>query len=499
MTAGRHFDFGPFRLDAANHELLRDGRAVPLKPKAFDLLRVLVENRGRIVSKDDLLRRVWPDAAVEESSLTQNVYELRKALSGADRDLRYIENVPKRGYRFAAEVSASAETASADSLSASGGDQKSIAVLPFRSLGATAGSEYLGVGIADTLITVLTNIRGIVVRPIAAGHAYANGPTDPLQLARTLGVDAVLDGSVQTASGRIRVTVRLVDVASGAALWAMKFDETEADIFAVQDTIAETLAAAVAPELGDRDRAALKKRYTASTAAYELYLKGRYNWKKSSEESLWRAIEFFRAAIEVDPHYALAYVGIADAYTSLDWYGVLSTRESNPHALRAAERALAIDGSLAEAHASLAMAKQYAWEWAAAERAYGAAIALNPNYAQARQWYGVYLAFMGRVDEAIAEIRRAESLDPVSLSIGSQVALVYLCARRYEEGLAQARKVLAVDSSALEARFYLGMLLQLLGRADEAIAVYRELPSDNPDFRAMLASAYGTAGDLAAA
>lgn len=492
MTAGAHFEFGPFRLDTVNHELLRDGRAVPLKPKAFDLLRILVENRGRIVPKDDLLRRVWPDAVVEESSLTQNIYELRKALSGADR---YIENVPKRGYRFTAEV-----TADGDALAPSGaGGQKSVAVLPFRSLNAAPGTEYLGVGIADTLITVLTNIGGIVVRPISAVHTYANGATDPLQLARTLGVDAVLDGSIQTAADRIRVTVRLLDVASGAALWAMKLDESQADIFAVQDAMAQQVAAAIAPELGDRDRAALKKRYTVSTAAYELYLKGRYNWNKASEESLWRAIEFFRAAIDADPDYALAHVGIADAYTSLDWYGVLSTRESNPHALRAAERALAIDDSLAEAHASLAMAKQYAWEWAAAEREYRAAIALNPNYAQARQWYGVYLAFMGRFEEAIAEIRRAESLDPVSLSIGAQVALVYLCARRYGEGLAQARKVLAVDSSAVEARFYLGMLFQLMGRADEAIEVYSALPSGNPDFRAMLASAHGSAGDLPAA
>lgn len=489
MTTSGPFDFGPFRLDPVNHELRRDGRTVPLKPKAFDLLMVLVESRGRVVSKDDLMQRVWPDTVVDESSLTQNIYELRKALAADGMGVQYIETVPKRGYRFNGGTAEESETRRA----------KSIAVLPFRRIAGTPDVEYLGAGIADTLVSQLTSIRGLIVRPVATVASYAETPGDALALARMLGVDAVVEGSVQSAGDRIRVTVRLLDVASRSAIWAAKFDESADDIFGVQDAIAEKVAAAVAPDFDDRDRAAVVKHHTSSTSAYELFLKGRYNWNKSTGESLWRAIEFFRAAIEIAPGYALAYVGIADAYTSLDWYGVLSTRESNPHALKAAEKALAIDGSLAEAHASLAMAKQYAWEWEAAEREYRAAIALNPNYAQARQWYGVHLAFRGRFDEAIAEIRRAEALDPVSLSIGSQVALVYLCARQYEEGLAQVHKVLAVESSAVEARLYLAMLLQLLGRSAEAVYILRALPPENPDFRAMLVNAYGSAGEMDAA
>jgi DNA-binding winged helix-turn-helix (wHTH) protein/tetratricopeptide (TPR) repeat protein len=473
-------DFGPFRLDAANHVLLRDGRPVPLKPKAFDTLLLLVENGGRVVSKQDLLERLWPDTIVEEASLTQNVYEVRKAL-GAEHD--YIENVPKRGYRFTADVRPAAVAPAT-----------SIAVLPLRSLGNTGGDEHLELGIADALITVLTNLRRLVVRPTSAVVRYAGGPQDALAAGRELNVRVVVDGTVQTSDDRVRVTVRLLEVASGAALWAGKFDEKMTDIFTVQDSIAERVAAAIGPELGERERGAVTRHYTESGEAYQLYLKGRYNWNKVTQEGLRKALDFFRAAIAVDPRYALAWVGIADAYTSLDWYGVLSTRESNPQAMAAARRAIEIDDTLAEAHASLAMARQYAWDWTGAEEEYRTALALNPNYAPAQQWYGVFLAFMGRFDEALAHIRRAGELDPVSLSIASQIGLVLLIARRYAEADEELRKALEVDAASVEARFYVGMLRTLQGRYAEAIEILRDLPPENPDFRAMLATAWGLSG-----
>ena len=474
------YAFGTFVLDTAAHQLLRDGVPVPLKPKVFETLMVLLERAGHLLSKDELLRRVWPGTIVEEASLTQNVYELRRALGG---DQRLIENVSRRGYRFVGEVT----------VIGNGPARMSIAVLPFRRVAGPAGDESLELGIADALITVLTNVPGLVVRPLSAVSRYGGMDRDALAAARELDVTIVVDGSVQTAGDRVRVTVRLLDIPSGAGRWAGKFDEKADDIFALQDAIAGKVAAAVAPELAEREHETLTRRYTESREAYHFYSKGRYHWNKATEEGLWKAIEFFRAAIAADPRYALAWVGIADAYTSLDWYGVLSTKDSNPQARAAAEAAVGIDDSLAEAHASLAMARQYAWDWEGAESEYRTALALNPNSAPARQWYGIFLCFLGRFEEAMAEMRRAQELDPVSLSIGSQLGLVLLCARRYEEAAAQVTQVLDLDAESVEALFYLAMIRVLQGEAAEGIAICRRLPQENPDFRAMLAHALGAA------
>jgi DNA-binding winged helix-turn-helix (wHTH) protein/tetratricopeptide (TPR) repeat protein len=480
------YEFGAFRVDAANHRLLRDGEPVPLKPKAFDTLLVLVENAGRVMAKDELLRRLWPDTIVEEANVSQNVYELRKALGDDARPHRYVENVPRRGYRFVGEVTRHGSAAEKKAV---------LAVLPFRPLAGRGGSEHLELGIADSIIAALTSVRRLAVRSTSAASRHTGPGRDALAAARELNAGFVVDGTVQTANDGVRVTVQLLEVASRSAVWAGRFDGTMAEIFALQDAIAVKVAAAVGLELGGRDDALLRRHPTEDPEAYQLYLKGRYHWAKATPEGLWKSIDFFRAAIRADPRYALAYVGIADAYASLDWYGVLSAREARPRAMEAAERALEIDDSLAEAHASLAVARQNAWDWAGAEHEYRIAIALHPDHAPARQWYGVFLAFMGRFDEALAEIRRAETLDPVSLSIASQVALVLLCARRYAEAQAQARRTLELDADSVEARFYLAMAYQLQGRPREAIPIYRGLPAENPDFRAMLAHACGTAGD----
>lgn len=479
MNRQQVYEFGPFRLDTANHRLLRDGVPVALKPKALDTLRLLVENAGSVVSKDEMFGRLWPGTSVEEASLTQNIYELRRALADPDREHRYIETIPKRGYRFVAALSSGSRS------------RTGIAVLPFRLLSAGAGHEYLGVGIADALVAALTTIPSLAVRPLSsiAGTAASR---DPFAAGRAAGAALVVDGTLQTAGERIRVSVRLLDVASEAVAWAGTFDETLGAVFTLQDTVAARVAAAV----GGEPAAIPSKRSTGNAAAYQLYLKGRYNWNKVTPEALWKAIEFFRAAIEADPGYALAYVGLSDAYTSLDWYGVLATRDSNPLALAAARKALEIDDTLAEAHASMAMAKQYAWEWEDAEREYQRAIALNPAYAPAWQWYGVFLAFMAQFDEALIRMRRAQELDPVSLSIGAQTGLVLMLARRYDDAESQLRQLLEVDAESIEGRFMFAINSELLGKTAEAIEIYRGLPPDNPDFAAMLAHACASAGRI---
>jgi DNA-binding winged helix-turn-helix (wHTH) protein/tetratricopeptide (TPR) repeat protein len=478
MTA---FSFGPFNLDVANHQLTRDGAVLPFKPKAFDTLRLLVENSGRVISKQELLQQLWPDTFVEESSLTQNIYELRRALGEPRGEARYIENVPKRGYRFIAEVRRSGE----------GG--QSIAVLPFRQLGGESDA-HLPAGIAEAIASVLGSLRSLTVRPASSSARYAG--REPFEAARELQVSSLVNGTIQVVRDVVRVTVELLDVASRSIVWSQRFDGTTADLFALQDAIALRVATALGSVSASFDVSQVATPRTPDTIAYELYLKGRYHWAKATPESLWKALDYFRAATEADPRYPLPWVGIADTYTSLDWYGVLSTRDSNPHALAAARRALELDDTLAAAHASLAMALQYAWDWSGAEHEYRIALAQDPEYAQAHQWYGIFLAFLGRFDEALQHVRRAEELDPVSLSIGAQVAFVFMCARRYDEASLQLQRALELDPESIEARFYLALTLDLTGRFEEAIAVYRDLPQDNPDFLAGLAHALGCAGEV---
>jgi DNA-binding winged helix-turn-helix (wHTH) protein/tetratricopeptide (TPR) repeat protein len=475
--AGRaQYTFGPFRVDGTNHELLRDGRGIPLKPKAFDTLMLLLDNRGRVVSKEEMFRALWPGTSIEESSLTQNIYELRKALGDAGPGHAYIQTVPRRGYRFVAPVSGSATNGI------------TLAVLPLRALHGDISTHHLGLGISDALITALTALPGIVVRPISSTSRYAGTDADPLAAAAELKADLIVDGSVQSMAGRVRATARLLDAKSGAARWAETVDQPLEQIFALQDAIAASLARAL-------ERATPGATHRAiSPAAYQLYLKGRYNAVKATPESLRNALVFYRAAIDAEPRYALAWAGIAHAYTSLDWYGVLSTRESNPQAREAAEHAVAFAPRLAEAHAALALALQYSWDWTGAEREYERALALDPNSADARQWYGVFLGFLGRFDEALAHLDRAQELDPVSLSIGAQIALVLLFARRFEAAAEQLNAVLRVDADAVEARFYLAILRDLQGRVAEAITIHESLPAENPDFRAMHAHALAAAG-----
>jgi serine/threonine-protein kinase len=500
-TAPAHvYEFGRFRIDTADRLLMRGGAAVPLKPKVVDTLVLLIEGRGRVLRKEEMMRALWPDTFVEESNLTQNIYTLRKVLGQDSREgLRYIETIPKRGYRFVADVK---ELRDPIGRAAGPGPEgraiDSLAVLPFKPLLAGEHDEPLELGIADALITTLGGSSGIPVRPISAVRAYGDPAQDPVSAGRQLGVAAVLDGSIQRSGDQIRVSARLLRSSDGATLWAHRYTETMTDIFRLQDAIAERIAAALEWKLDSGQRARLTKRHTESVDAYEAYLNGRYNWSKATPEGLWKAIDFFQRAIAADANYALPYVGLADAYASLDWYGILSTRESNPPALAAAQRALAIDGDLAEAHAALAVARQNRWDWAGAEVAYRRAIELSPTHAEIHQRYGTYLCFMGRFQEGLAHLKRGRQLDPVSHAISAQLALSLYCARHYDEAIAQCSRTLDVEPACDEARVALLLSYVQTGKPEAAIAEHQHMTpaaADTPDVKAMLAHAQARAGN----
>ncbi|MGI8836215.1 MAG: winged helix-turn-helix domain-containing protein [Pyrinomonadaceae bacterium] len=567
----RFYDFGSFRIDATKRLLLRDDQVVPLKPKAFETLLLLVQNSDRVMEKDELMKALWPNSFVEEANLTQHISLLRKALGESPTEHRYIVTAPGRGYRFVADVREPGDnggehepkastfpsppkeetetgvpgTAQQDfrqqPLKISGAVKRdtrwwpsrtllavsliiltvalsytwiagrlkepeasttvrSIAVLPFKTLGVEAGEEYLGLGISDALINRLGNIRQVVVRPTNAVRKYTDPGQDPLVAGRELGVDAVLDGNIQRSGDHVRVTVLLISVSTGATLWSETFDEKYTNIFTVQDRVSEQASRALTLELTGEEKRLLTKRHTNNAEAYQAYLKGRFFWNKRSEEGYTKAIEHFEQAIEQDHDYGQAYAGLADAYALLGSMGntVLPRREAMPRAKAAALKALEIDDTLAEAHTSLAFVRMhYEWDWLAAEREFKRAIEINPNYVTAHHWYAYYLAAMERMDEAIAEIKRAQEIDPLSLIISTDVAEMFYYARQYDRAIEQSQKTLEMDANFALAHRGLGWAYLQKGMHKEATASFQRAVSISGgriDTIASLGYAYATSG-----
>lgn len=532
------YEFGPFRIAVSERVLLRDGQAVPLAPKVFDTLLVLVQNSGRILEKDELMKAVWPDVVVEEVNLAHNISVLRKVFANEASGQQYIETVPRRGYRFMGEVREvsdnSAEMVIAertrssllieeevsdqkDAADTGAGDQlrlqakrkrvlkvislgvaiavlsvlafylwqwsrprrlpnttlKSIAVLPFKPLIAGSRDEPLELGIADTLITRLSSIKDLVVRPIGTVRKYAALDQDPVAAGRELNVDLVLDGSIQRSGEHIRIAARLVRVSDGASVWSEQFDHDFTSLFELQDTISNRVTSALALKLTGEERALLAKRYTEDNQAYQSYIKGRYYWNQRTEAGLKKSIEYFNEAIEKDHAYALALSGLADSYTTLGYFSYLAPEEAFPKAKEAAVRALELDPALAEPHTSLAYASfYYDWNWAEAESQFQQAIALNQNYATAHHWYGVYLTAMRRFDEALAEIMRARELDPTSLIINTDLGFSLYYSRRYDDAIRQLQTVLDMNKDFPLAHLWLGRAYQEKDMYREAIAEF---------------------------
>jgi len=561
QSDSRFYEFGPFRIDAEKRVLQREGKVVPLKPKAFDTLLILVRNRGEVLEKDRLLELVWPDSIVEEANLPQNISALRKALGESPSERRYILTVPGRGYRFAAEVreiddelpdlivekqttsrliieEQSNEEATIGGLALQSAVSprrlrfgltillvagllaaalsglyfgllkkpdgasrthalRSLAVLPFKTLSGES-DEFLGIGMADTLITRLSDLKEVQVRPTSSVLRLSNEGKPPVEIGQRLGVDSVLEGSIRRIGDRIRVTVQLVKVQDGASLWAEKFDENFTDIFTVEDSISAQVAESLTAQLTATQRAAMAKRYTENIEAYQLYLKGQYHINKSKPDSIRKGIEHFHQAIEKDQNYALAYAGMSRAYALLPITGDAPPGEALPKARDAARKALEIGDTLAEAHMSLANLAFWMWDLAESERASRRAIDLNPNNALAHFYYAHLLSNTGRHSEAISEARRASELDPLSLVINSLSGLFLYQAGRYEEAVEQIEKALEIDANYWVAHAQLGKVYVQKKMYHEAIAELqkaRELSGDNTETLSLMGHALAASGN----
>jgi len=493
----RYYEFGQFRMDLQSRVLLRSANIVPLTPKAYDTLLALVERRGELVGRQELIKAVWPDSFVVEGNLNSNIFMLRKALGAGERDGEsYIATVPRRGYRFAANVREVSEAKS----SSRGAACRSLAVLPFKLFGDATSEAWLGLGMANALITRLSSLPRLIVRPTSAVSRYTGLEQDPQTVGRELNVELILEGGVQCAGERIRVTVQLVSVASGAPLWAEKFDERLTDIFAVEDYISERVANSLMLRLMDQGQKPAPGRGAENREAYQHYLRGNYYWNQRTAEGLKQAITCFNQAIALDPQLAPAHIGLAESYALLGCvHGELPPREAMPQAKAAAQAALELDEQLAEAHTALALTLAlYDWDWVGAERAYLRALEINPTHATARHWYGLLLAWRGRLDEALIELRCAQQLDPFSPIIGANVAWALYASRRYDEAIAECRKTIEMTPNFYRAHVYLGWAYEQIGAFEDAISEFRlamELHGGGPEITG-LGHAYARVGRI---
>jgi DNA-binding winged helix-turn-helix (wHTH) protein/tetratricopeptide (TPR) repeat protein len=466
------YEFDCFCLNVAEHTLRRQGKLIPLPPKVFDLLLILIQNNGREILKQELMQLLWPDSHVEESNLTQSVFLLRKSLGQSRTQNPLVVTIPGRGYRFTGKLKVQSP------ISRSGLPQvktdpiiRSVAVLPFRVVGSNSDDSYLSLGLADALITKLSHVRQITVRPTSAIVKFSDPAQDPLIAGRELGVDSILNGTLQQDHKRIRVTVQLARVSDGYLVWAHRFEDDFVNIFRVQESISEQVGNALAVKLTREERKQINKRYTDNHSAYQAYLRGRYQLSRWTQWGVTKAIENFTSAIDFDPNYALAYAGLSDAYYILSEL-YRPPREVMPRAKSAARKALEFDDSLAEAHTSLGLILGfYDWDWLGADREFGQAIDINPAHAPAHLWYGRRLATAGRFDEALAELKLAQQLDPLSSAINAELGRTLFFARRFDQAIAQLHETLELEPSFWTAHMFLGWIYEHQGHYTEATAI----------------------------
>ena len=375
---------------------------------------------------------------------------------------------------------------------------KSVAVLPFANLSRDPDNAYFAAGIQDEIITRLSKIADLKVISCSSTQRFKSSPDDVPAIAGQLGVANILEGSVQRTGDQVRVNVQLIKGVTDTHLWAETFDRHLTDIFAVESEIAKTIAETLRAKLSGSEQNAIAAKPTENTEAYQLYLRGRFFWNKRTGQNLNKAADYFSQAIAADPNYALAYVGLADAYVLMPFYGAGGPQDCYPKAKAAAEKALELDNSLAEAHTSLAQVFCYHLELHPAVREFERAIELNPNYPTAHQWYGSSaLTALGQFDKAIAEVKRAIELDPLSLVINTDLGNTLYRARRYDDAIAQMRKTLEMDPGFYYAHWNLGSALAAKGALGPAIEEYQKARSlnDDPSMLGLLGRALAVSGN----
>ncbi len=528
--------FGVFELDLRAGELRKQGLKLKLQEKPFQVLTVLLERPGDTVTREELQKRLWPeDTFVDfDHSMNTAVNKLREALGDSAESPRFIETLPKRGYRFIAPVQGVGRAQVAPAVAPAmrrrpavvgvvtvlvvalgvgayvawkqwpsrvkaPGGQIMLAVLPFHNISGDPEQEYFTDGLTEEMISQLGRLHPERLRVIASTSAmhYKKTTKRVDQIGQELGVDYLLEGSVRRGGERVRITAQLVQVSDQTEVWSESYESSESDVLALQSEVARAIAQQIQLKLTPQEQARLATSRPINPKAHEAYLLGRHFWSKRSDEGLRKAIQSFEQAIAIDPSYAPAYSGLADSYCSSSFWGLVPSREGMPKCAGAAQKAVELDETLAEGHASMAFGKLWEGDRAGAEREYKRMVELNPGYAQGRMWHADFLSGAGRSQEAVQEMRLALELDPLSLMVNNATGWHLYLARRYDEAIAQFKKALEIDPNFALAHYDLGRVYEQKGTYEEALAELqkaRALSPETPYILAGLGHCYGVMG-----
>jgi TolB-like protein/DNA-binding winged helix-turn-helix (wHTH) protein/Tfp pilus assembly protein PilF len=514
--------FGAYEFSLDSGELRKEGMRLRLEGQPVAILQMLLDRPGELVTREELLKKLWPeDTFVDfEHSLNAAVKRLRAALNDSADKPHYIETLARRGYRFIAPVNAAGTEAGsvasvvtptpavAQTPAALAGRRlwliaiavcavavvawgwrewrhltaasaapviRSLAVLPLENLSGDPSQEYFADGMTEELIGRLSNIHGLRVISRTSAMQFKHTRLSVPEIARKLGVDAIVEGSVIREGSQIRVHAQLISGATDEHIWAEEYQQEYRSILGLQEEVARTIAERVKISLTPQERASLAPARTVDPEAHEDYLKGRYYFNQRTGDALSKGVGYFQQAIARDPSYALAYSGLADAYALLGFRGGFPSKDALSRAKAAALKAIELDDTLAEPHASLAfIAETHEWDWATAEREYKRALELNPGDARAHHWYAGYLMYVGRLEEGIAEARRARDLDPLSLPVNNALAGRLLVAGRVDEALEQVQRTLELNPNFAPAHQTRGWVYLNQGKHKEAIGEFQQ-------------------------
>ena len=496
MVCGQ-YEFGVYRLDAQSQMLFREGDHVALPPKVTELLVALVEAAGRVLTREQLLQRLWRDTVVEEGSLTSHISMLRKALGEGPNGQDFIETLPKRGYRFVASVKRAASQAPD-----SGVDRAMLVVLPFENLTAGERYDYFSEGLTEEMITELARLSperlGVIARTSAM--QFKSTTKSIAQIGSDLGVSHVLEGSVRRAGERVRITAQLIRVSDESHLWAQSYERGLHDVLEVQADVARAVAREIQIKLTPHERRRLDgdKPRSINSQAYELYLRGRHFWYRRTEAGIRKSIECFEEALRYDPSFAAAYDGISDAHTMLACRGMTPALESFHKAKTAAREAVRLQPELGEGYASLAHVRLHDWDWVGLESDFRQAVELDPGYAIAHYWYAEYLMAMGRTREAVDRVEHGWELDPLNSVINASVGMIRYLAHNYDGALVALRRGLEIDPTHYVSYLRVGLVCLQKNLPNEAIDAMRQAVTHSggsTEALAGLAQAHAVTGD----
>jgi len=459
--------FGSFEMDLQASELRLAGARLKLQPQPFKVLAMLADRAGEVVTREDIERQVWGDETHVDFDLSLNycIKQIRSALKDDADTPQFIETLPRRGYRFIASVERRERSPRKN--------RAMLAVLPFGNLTGDAEQEYFADGMTEELIGQLGRLRPDRLGVIAftSARRYKNTTKGIDQIGSELSIDYIIEGSVRRSGNRVRIAVQLIQVSDQTHLWAEAYNRTLDDIIIIQTDVAERVAASLTLELLPGSEKSRLPAATGDLIAYEAYLKGQFYWSKRSEEGLAKALRYFHITIERAPEYVPAHVGIADVYNISAYYSNLPPGQAYERSQHSITTALRINPGCAEAYASMAYGKLlYEWDFAGAEKAFRHSLLLNPNHAPAHYWYALFLAAMGRDDEALRQIGLALELDPLSLVINTNKGWVLYFARRYDHAIEQLLSTIEMDDSFAAAHYFLGLVyLQTRQHQDASI------------------------------